>query len=101
MILTPEDVCTFLNKHLTERPEFMNAALRTSWQLNPGDEPNDLYYHQIAPNCSSVDLLGVLNGLLAATGKTLKTVNIAGHLQFILEDGNEDLPTAQNTSESL
>ncbi|QYW03137.1 hypothetical protein pEaSNUABM14_00177 [Erwinia phage pEa_SNUABM_14] len=94
MMLSAEDVCSFLNKQLVERPSFMGAALRTAWQLNPGDIPDDIFVHQIAPNCHSADLLGVLNGLLMQTGQQLKAVNIEGILQFVLEDKNEDLPTS-------
>ncbi|EBY9527616.1 hypothetical protein D5P86_01375 [Salmonella enterica subsp. enterica serovar Infantis] len=101
MTLSAEDICSFLNRHLVERPAFMGAALRTAWQLNPGDVPHDIYVHQIAPNCYSADLLGVLNGLLEPTGQKLNAVNIQGTLQFILEDRNEDLPTAEESSENV
>ncbi len=94
MTLSAEDVCSFLNKHLAERPEFMMAALRTAWQLNPGDVPKDMYVHQIAPDCYSADLIGVMNGMLMTTGKRLKAVNIQGTLQFVLEDRDEELPIA-------
>ncbi|ARW58812.1 hypothetical protein HOS33_gp172 [Erwinia phage vB_EamM_Y3] len=72
----------------------MGAALRTAWQLNPQDIPEDIYVHQIAPDCHSADLLGLLNGMLMPTSKRLKAVNVEGILQFVLEDRDEDLPTA-------
>lgn len=90
-MMTAEDVCSFLNKHLVERPAFMGAALRTAWQLNPGDVPDDIYVHRIAPECYSADFVGILNGLIAASGKRLNAVNIQGTLQFVLEDRDEDL----------
>lgn len=101
MKLSAEDICSFLNRHLVERPVFMGAALRTSWQLNPGDVPDDIFVHQIAPHCHSADLLGILNGLLMPTGHTLKAVNIQGTLQFILEERNEDLPPTEESSEEV
>ncbi|QZE60086.1 hypothetical protein pEaSNUABM35_00169 [Erwinia phage pEa_SNUABM_35] len=97
MTLSAEDICSFLNRHLVERPAFMGAALRTAWQLNPQDVPDDIYVHQIAPDCYSADFVGLLNGLLMPTGKRLEAVNIHGTLQFVLEDRDEDLPTAEES----
>lgn len=101
MTLSAEDICSFLNKHLVERPAFMGAALRTAWQLNPGDIPQDIFVHQIAPNCHSADLLGILNGLLMPTGQQLKAVNVEGTLQFVLGTLDEDLPLSEESSEDL
>ncbi|AQT28646.1 hypothetical protein YOLOSWAG_167 [Erwinia phage vB_EamM_Yoloswag] len=95
MTISTEQACDFLNTHLVHRPDFVLAVLRTCWQLNPGDVPPDIDVFSTSSGCCVADFLGVLNGLFASTGQSIKAVNIEGQLQFITEKKDEEMPTSQ------
>ena len=94
MNISAEDVCTFLNEQLMLRPEFMIAAFRTCWQLNPGDIPHDIEVQSTSSGCPVADLMGLLNGMLKPTGFRIQAVNIHGSVQFITEKTDEEMPTS-------
>lgn len=94
MKIGAEEVCSFLNAHMVQRPGFLLAALRTAWQLNPGDIPHDIEVQTTSSGCPVADLLGVLNGMLQPTGLRIKAVNVQGKIQFITEKNDEEMPTS-------
>lgn len=93
MKIGAEDVCTFLNMHMIQRPGFMLAALRTCWQLNPGDVPDDIEVLDTSSGCPVATLEGLINGMLSTTGYRIKAVNIEDKIQFITEKNDEEMPT--------
>lgn len=94
MKIGAEDVCSFLNAHLVQRPGFIHAAMRTCWQLEPGDVPHDIEVQNTSSGCPVADLTGLLNGLLQPTGLRIQAVNIQGNIQFITEKNDEEMPTS-------
>lgn len=90
-MITIEDVCTYLNKHVADRPAFMLPVLRTLWHLDSNDVPDDIEVYVCSSGTHAADLIGILNGMFAGSGQRIVGLSVAGTIQYVVE--NEKMQT--------
>jgi len=88
-MISVEETCEFLNKHVLERPETFNAVLRSLWHLAPADVPEDIEVYACSSGSHVTDLIGILNGLFCKCGKRIVSVRVNNQIQFVVESNEK------------